>query len=157
LIEHLLDHWTGLSHVLLALAALLFGTLVLFRRKGDRRHRLLGRAWLVSMLGLNVTALLDYELYGHFGPFHWMALISLATVLGGYVSVRRRKPGWKARHAYFMSGSYVGLMAATMAEIASRVPGWQFGLSVTISSALIIIAGVTLMVRMVPGTLKGPR
>ena len=145
----------GLLHVLLALAALLFGTLVVLRRKGNARHRLLGRAYLISMLGLNVTALLNYELFGYFGPFHWMALFSLASVLAGYLVVRGKRPGWKHAHAYFMTGSYVGLLAAAVAEVASRVPGWQFGLSVVISSALVILAGVVLMLRTIPPIIQG--
>lgn len=145
----------GLLHVLLALAAMLFGTLVVFHRKGNARHRLLGRAYLVSMLGLNATALLNYELFGYFGPFHWMALFSLASVLGGYLAVRSKRSGWKSTHAYFMTGSYVGLLAAAVAEVASRVPGWQFGLSVVISSAVVILAGVALMVRRIPPIIQG--
>ena len=157
MIEHLLSHWMGLVHVLLALAALLFGTLVLPFRKGDSRHRLLGRAYLISMVGLNLTALLNYELFGYFGPFHWVALLSLASVLGGYVAVRRKSSGWKHRHAYFMAGSYVGLLAATVAEVASRVPSWPFGISVVVSSLLVILIGVVLMMRMLPGILKSRR
>lgn len=157
MVEHLLDHWMGLLHVLLAVAALLFGTLVLFQRKGNSRHRFLGRAYLVLMLGLNLTALLNYELFGYFGPFHWMALFSLASVLGGYLTVRRKRPGWKHPHAYFMTGSYVGLVAATVAEIASRTPGWPFGFSVVISSVLVILVGVVLMMRMLPAIIQKRR
>lgn len=133
-----------------ALAALFAGALVLVSRKGNRRHRWLGRTYLASMLALNVSSLTIFEVFDGFGAFHWMALISLASVLGGYVSVRRKSPGWKAPHAYFMVGSYVGLVAAAAAEIASRVPGWSFGPSVALSSAVVIVAGVILMLRLVP-------
>jgi uncharacterized membrane protein len=154
LVEHLTDHWMGLLHVVFALASLLTGTLVLLRRKGNATHRRLGRAYLFSMLGLNLTALLNYELFGFFGPFHWMALISLASVLGGYLTVRRKRPGWKHAHAYFMTGSYVGLVAATVAEIASRIPGWTFGASVVVSSVLVILAGIIMMMRMLPAIIQ---
>ena len=42
------------------------------------------------MVGLNVTALSIYRLTGVFGPFHWAALFSLATIVAGVVPVRRR-------------------------------------------------------------------
>ena len=84
-IEHLQNHSLGLVHVLTALAAMFFGAAVIFNRKGTRKHRWMGRSYLAMMLTLNVTALLNYELYGQFGPFHWMVLASLATVIAGYV------------------------------------------------------------------------
>ena len=93
----------------------------------------MGRGYGAAMLGVNLTALMIYELFGRFGPFHWTALASLATLLVGYWSVRRKRPGWRYRHAYFMTGSYVGLLAAAVSETASRVPGWPFGASVIIS------------------------
>ena len=141
--------------MLTALAAILLGAIVLLMRKGTRRHRWLGRSYLFAMLALNATALMDYELFGRFGPFHWMALISLATVVAAYVAARRRAPGWKWRHANFMAGSYVGLMAAATAEVASRVPAWSFAWSVIISSAVVIVAGLWLMKKMLPRTLSG--
>jgi uncharacterized membrane protein len=152
-LEHLQGHPIGLVHVLTAVAALFFGTAVVLSRKGTRRHRWLGRGYLAMMLALNGTALLNYELYGRFGPFHWMVLASLASVVGGYVPTVRRSRGWKYRHAYWMAGSYVGLMAATVAEIASRVPGWSFGPSVVISSGMVILAGLWLMRALLPRTL----
>jgi len=159
MIEHLQVHLLGLVHVLTALLALLFGTLVVLTRKGTHRHRRIGRWYFAFMLAMNGTALLDYELYGRFGPFHWMALISLATVVAGYLAVRNRKAYWKTRHAYLMSWSYVGLIAAASAEVASRVPGWSFGPSVVISSLVIIVVGGLMMHRRIPhiigGSLKG--
>jgi uncharacterized membrane protein len=152
-IQHLLSHWLGLVHLLTAVAALLFGAGVLFFRKGTRRHRWLGRCYLVSMLALNFTALLIYEVFDGFGVFHWLALFSLASVLGGYQAVWRKFPGWKVPHAHFMVGSYVGLVAAAVAEVASRVPGWSFGASVIISSAVALIAGVALMMKLLPRVL----
>ena len=87
-------------------------------RKGTPRHRLAGRLYVFFMWALNVTALMDYELFGYFGPFHWMALISLATVIAGHLAALRKRPGWRQFHAYMMSGSYVGLIAAAFAETA---------------------------------------
>jgi len=102
------------------------------------------------MLGLNGTALLNYELYDRFGPFHWMVLASLATVVAGFVPTWRKAPGWIYRHAYLMAWSYIGLLAAAVAEVASRVPGWSFGPSVVISSVVVIVAGVWMMRKTIP-------
>jgi uncharacterized membrane protein len=138
----------------MALAAMLFGTAVLFCQKGTRKHRWMGRSYVSMMLGLNFTALLNYELYGRFGPFHWMVLASLATVAAGFVPTWRKAPGWIVRHAYFMAWSYIGLMAAAVAEVASRVPGWSFGPSVIISSVVVIVAGVWMMQKTNPHIIR---
>ena len=150
MIEHLQSHSLGLVHFLMALAAMLFGAAVIFIRKGTRKHRWMGRSYVAMMLGLNGTALLNYELYGRFGPFHWMVLASLATVVAGFVPTWRKAPGWIYRHAYFMAWSYIGLMAAAVAEVTSRVPGWSFGPSVVISSVVVIVAGVWMMRKTIP-------
>jgi uncharacterized membrane protein len=149
-IEHLQNHSLGLVHLLTALAAMFFGAAVIFNRKGTRKHRWMGRSYVAMMLALNVTALLNYELYGQFGPFHWMVLASLATVVAGFVPTWRKAPGWIYRHAYFMAWSYIGLMAAAFAEVASRIPGWSFGPSVIISSVIVIVAGVWMMRNTIP-------
>lgn len=154
MVQHLLQHPLGLIHLLTAIAAIIFGAMVLFSTKGTTFHRLVGRLYVGAMWALNITALMDYELFGFFGPFHWMALISLATVIAAHLAVLNKAPGWKLHHAYMMSGSYVGLMAATFAEIASRVPGWSFGYSVIISSIIIIMIGIWMMRVFIPGSLK---
>ena len=105
------------------------------------------------MLALNGTALLIYELYGGFGPFHWMSLVSLATVIAGFAPTWRKAPGWIYPHAYLMAWSYTGLMAAAVAEVASRVPGWSFGPSVVISSLIVIVFGAIMIRKTIPKTI----
>ena len=109
MIEHWQAHPMGFAHLLTALAAILFGTLVIAARKGTPCHSWMGRAYFLSMLALNATALAIYELFGRFGPFHWMALASLATLLAGYLAARRRTPGWMPRWSHpggFSTGVY---------------------------------------------------
>jgi uncharacterized membrane protein len=154
MIQHLLEHPLGLIHFLSALAAIIFGAVVMFSRKGTKLHKLNGRAYVVAMWVLNITALMDYELYGFFGPFHWMALISLATIVFAHLAVIRKGLGWRQKHAYLMAWSYVGLIAAAVAETASRVPGWSFGYSVIISSLIALFIGACLIRIMVPRSLK---
>ncbi len=154
MIEHWQQHPLGFVHIAVSLAALAFGTAVMLCRKGTRRHRRLGRAYLIMMLALNGTALAIYELFGGFGLFHWMALFSLASVLLGYWPAWRRSAGWKVKHAYFMTGSYVGLLAALVSEVATRtaiVPCFE---AVAIASLGVIAVGVWLMRRLLPGILS---
>ena len=150
MLEHSLQHPIGLVHLLLALLAMGFGAAIMLSRKGTQVHRWLGRSYTASMCGLNLTAFLIYELFAGFGLFHWLALISLITVVLGYRHAWRRRPGWKASHAYFMAGSYVGLIAAFAAEILTRTDILPFFSAVAVASFAVIFIGVWLMFRLIP-------
>jgi uncharacterized membrane protein len=141
----------GWIHTIFGLVALAAGGAVLLLPKGTRWHRTLGHLYLTNMLALNISALSIYRLYGHFGPFHWMALGSLLTLIAGMVPVFTRQPKgrWLELHAAFINGSYVGLVAALAAEITTRLPGTEahFGLVVGGTSALVIGVGAALINR----------
>lgn len=118
----------GQFHLATALVSLAAGAVVLLQRKGTRQHRRIGWVYVVAMISLNVSALLIYRLTGTFGPFHVAAFISLATLIAGVSAAWRRKRGdrdWVRRHYEFMSWSYVGLVAAAVAEVATRVSAIQ--------------------------------
>lgn len=148
----------GWIHTIFGIVALLAGTAVIFLRKGTRWHRTLGHVYLTNMVALNVSALFIYRLFGHFGPFHWMALGSLLTLIVGMVPVLTRRPkgSWLELHAAFINGSYVGLVAAFAAEITSRLPGTEnsFGLVVGVTSALVIGVGAALIQRNLPQSIS---
>ena len=150
----------GWIHTFTALAAMGVGALVLLTRKGTRRHRQLGWAFVVSMLLLNGTALLIYRLFGGFGPFHVAAVFSFITVVAGTAAAlsagKARSRGnavARARalelHYQLMTWSYVGLLAAAVSEIATRVPalrprpgpGLVFGITVAVATLLVIGIG----------------
>jgi len=148
----------GWIHMVFGIVALLAGSAVVLLRKGSRWHRALGHVYLTSMISLNVTALFIYRLFGHFGPFHWLALSSLLTLMAGMVPVFTRRPKglWLERHAIFINISFIGLVAATSAEITSRIPGLKeaFGPVVGLTSALVIGIGMALLFRNLPQSIR---
>jgi uncharacterized membrane protein len=137
----------GIAHTTLACIALVLGAIVVVRRKADRLHRTTGHLYVASLLATNITALNIYDLFGQFGPFHVAAIVSLATVIAGMIPVVTRRPRnhWFETHAYFMSWSYVGLVAAAAAETAVRLPAAQFGPAAFAASLLITVAGALLI------------
>lgn len=138
----------GWFHTACALVALGSGAAVLMRRKGTPGHRRMGWVYVASMLLLNGTALMIYRLFGTFGPFHVAAVFSLVTVVGGIVpAVRRRPASWLERHYRWMAGSYVGLCAATVAEVATRMPGFRFWWAVMVSTLAVVVVGAMLIRR----------
>jgi uncharacterized membrane protein len=152
----------GQLHVGTAIVALASGAWVLRQRKGTRQHRRVGWVYAIAMFALNVSALLIYRLTGTFGPFHVAALISLGTVMAGIVAARRRKRGnrdWLRKHYAFMTWSYVGLVAAAVAEIATRAPAIQaiaggptpaFWVTVALVSLAVFIFGGAMIRRRQP-------
>jgi len=148
----------GLVHLIAAFAAVALGALVLFRTKGGRVHRRLGYAYALAMLTVNATALLIYRLTGHFNFLHLLAVISLATLLVGLSFAIRRRPArtWLPFHYCFMGWSYIGLVAALVAESSTRalLPwlkehgftsfNW-FGVVVGATTVLVCVAGAWLL------------
>lgn len=106
-------------HIILGFLSLISGSLVMLQKKGNRNHRLIGRLYLISMLGLNLTSLGIYKLYDGWGFFHWMAIASLIPLLAGYIAILYRKV---SAHYYFMCWSYIGLLCATISEIFVHIP-----------------------------------
>lgn len=113
-----------LTHTIFGFSSLFFGLYVLLKNKGTRRHKTIGKLYVISMVFLNATAFGIYELFSGFGIFHWAATISSLTILGGIAVLifRRRIKNWVVIHYDLMVWSYIGLLAATSNEMFVHVP-----------------------------------
>jgi uncharacterized membrane protein len=145
----------GAMHVVLAITALVAGGAMFLQKKGGRLHRSLGYLYCVALLLVNVSALLVYQDNGGPGPFHILALISLATLSAGFVPAftRADKSGWLHRHAYFMSWSYVGLVAAGVGQMAIKWTDLPAAIAVGLLSTLVVLLGGYMTHRLVPESL----
>jgi uncharacterized membrane protein len=153
----------GAAHGAAAIAALVFGSIVLMQQKGTPAHRALGAAFVAAMIATNLTALGVYRITGQFGPFHALALVSLVTVARGVIVALRRRPGWLVTHYYCMAWSYVALLSAAAAEAIARAPllagviqngrdGMVVGLACV---AVFLVAGFVAIPRLQARTLAG--
>lgn len=115
----------GLVHTILAVAAMVFGSVVLLRPKGDKRHVRIGYAYFWSMIFMNLTAFGIYN-FGGFSLFHGFAIFSLLTLAAGVYPAVKRSMGWYPRHYYFMSWSVVGLYCAFWSEVGTRLLDMQY-------------------------------
>jgi uncharacterized membrane protein len=152
--------WTLLlvSHVTAALTSVLLGGYQVWRRpKGDLRHRLLGRIWVVLMLWTAITSFWIRDINeGAFSWLHVLSVVTLVTVTLGVVNARR---GAIAAHRGNMVGSWLGAVGAMLAAVA--VPGrvvptyavaqprgaLAFGLSVLLTAAVLVVLGAWLASR----------
>ena len=117
--------WLAL-HLAAVIPALPLGGYILWRRKGDRLHRMLGRAWAGLML---LTAFSSFALHGMTGRLSWIHILSVVvcvTVPRGIVQAIR---GDIARHQRSMTLTYAGLVTAGLFTFApGRLLGaWLFG------------------------------
>lgn len=117
------------------------GAVVVALPKGTSRHRVWGTAYAVALVLVNVAAL-SLHLERDFGLFHWLAVASLVTLAVGVspLLLGHRSEAVLATHAYCMTWSYAGLLAAGCGQsavalgedgVAWVVPAVIFGVLVT--------------------------
>jgi len=140
----LIHSTTGLIHLLSCLFALVAGTGILILTKGSVMHKRIGYVYCLSMVIVIGTAFGLYHLFGRFGPFHFAALISAATLAAGMIPVLFRTKSWLSLHLSFMYYSVIGLYAAFASEIIVRIPGIAFGPAVGIATALVMMTAIYL-------------
>lgn len=133
----------GLFHLIVSMLSILFGTTILFMEKGTKRHKQIGYAYIVSMLGVVVTSFMMYRLFGRFGIFHVAAIISAITILLGIIPAILRKPAksWFSWHYGFMYWSVIGLYSAFAAELLVRIPQQPFFRMVGFASFGVAVIG----------------
>jgi uncharacterized membrane protein len=96
------------THTLAAIAALIVGAILLFKRKGTFNHRLLGWLWVVLMASV---ALLSFGIQRN--GFSWIHLLSTVTLGMLIVGVRSARNHNGMQHGKTMKGIYVGALVIT--------------------------------------------
>ena len=110
------------AHVVAALSALGAGAAVLFFPKGTHTHRVIGSVYVLALVLVNLAAL-SLHRENTFGVFHTLAVASLVTITVGFspLLLGKRSPPVIATHAYCMTWSYAGLVAAGCGQLAVAV------------------------------------
>lgn len=111
---HFLLSWT---HIVTAVLSLIFGTVVLFGRKGNGRHKKIGKYYFYSMLISNVTALFIYNATGSWFFPHSFAIATLITLVPGFLVTRiKRYRHWQRVHIISFVLSYYMLIGGAINE-----------------------------------------
>ena len=140
--------------MLAACSALLVGAAVLLLPKGTQTHRVIGTVYVLALVLVNVAAL-SLHRESTFGVFHALAVVSLVTIAVGLTPLLfgRRSPVVIATHAYCMTWSYAGLVAAGCGQltvaVGQDVGAWVVPVAI---AAVLSISGVVIFGR-VPSTL----
>ena len=112
-----------LPHLTAALSALVFGVVMLARRKGTASHKVLGRVWVVLMLTVAISSLW----IPRFLHFTWIHLFTLLTLVSLPRALYRIRTGDVKGHAAVMKGLFIAGLG--IAGIFTLVPGacWVTG------------------------------
>ncbi len=116
---------------------------------------MIGTVYVVALLLVNVAAL-SLHREDTFGVFHALAVVSLVTIAAGLspLLLGKRSPMVIANHAYCMTWSYAGLVAAGCGQLGAAV-GQDFGAWVVpvVIGTVLSISAVVIFGR-VPSTLE---
>jgi uncharacterized membrane protein len=117
----------GQIHLISGIVALIFGGAVLMAKKGTSIHRKVGYLYVFSMGVLIISSFFIYRLFGKFGLFHFLSLVSTFSLLAGMIPMLKkvRTPKDYETHFKRMYWSVTGLYAAFAAESFVRIP--KFG------------------------------
>ena len=142
------------GHVLAAVSALLAGAAVLLVPKGTHNHRVIGTVYVLALVLVNLAAL-SLHRENTFGVFHALAVASLVTIALGLspLLLGKRSPPVIATHAYFMTWSYAGLVAAGCGQLVVAVGPGDGGWAVPVVIGTVLSISGVVIFRRVPSIL----
>jgi uncharacterized membrane protein len=148
--------FAGAIHATLAMFGIVAGLAQFLRPKRGAGHRARGYAFVYAMLVADAAALMMFQFTGRFNMLHVGAIANLLCVIAAVIPVLRnpRPSNWKYLHYYWMSWSYVGLMAGAATQLvvrtvhlAGRGQAWTVTAVMTI---LVTAIGFILIIRYRP-------
>ena len=118
----LLKTITSVAHILAASLSLIFGTIVIFGKKGTSKHRKLGLYFFYAMLINNVTALFILNAFGKWFFPHYLAIACLVVIIPGIIAVKLKHKYWLKIHIICLVISYYLLIGGAINETFLHVP-----------------------------------
>ena len=106
----------SLTHTITASLSLIFGTIVLFGKKGDSKHRKFGLWYFYAMLVNNITALVIVNVFGKWFFPHYLAIACLIVIIPGIIAIKRKHKYWLKIHIISMIISYYLLIGGAINE-----------------------------------------
>lgn len=94
-------------HLLTVLPAAVIGAVILFRRKGTRVHRLLGKVWVVLMIATAASTFFIHtiDMFHGFSPIHLLSIFVIVGCIRAVMAARRHDI---RTHSNIMRGTYIG-------------------------------------------------
>ena len=114
-------------HTAASVLALISGGTIFFMAKGTPQHKKMGYVYSVSMLIVLVTSFFIFDLFGQFGVYHALSIVSFVTLMIAlaFPIFGRKNKNWIEHHMIWMGYSYVGLVMAGGSHLFSVFPEWS--------------------------------
>lgn len=113
-------------HVGCGVTAVGCGAGAMLTRKGSRRHRRLGRLYLIALTGLGlsapVLAAIDWAHRWHLAA---LGMLALAAAALGFSAVRMARPARLPVHITGMGTAYIVMITAFYVDNGPRLPLWD--------------------------------
>tara|TARA_A100001035_G_scaffold45291_1_gene32160 strand:+ start:203 stop:565 length:363 start_codon:yes stop_codon:yes gene_type:complete len=106
------------SHIFLAVAAVIIGSINLFSIKGTTKHKVIGWIWVITMLYVSFSSFWIKELND--GTFSWIHILTIWVIISLLFAIYFIKKKKILLHKIFMIGNMIGL---TIAGIFTLYPG----------------------------------
>jgi uncharacterized membrane protein len=144
----------AVGHLLAAICALVVGGTVLLLPKGTPTHRAIATVYALALVLVDVAALLLHR-ESAFGIFHALAVVSLVTIAIGLAPLLagKRSPQVIATHAYCMTWSYAGLVAAGSGQLTVTVARDSGPWVVPVVIGIVLVSGGVAIFAREPTTL----
>ncbi len=137
-----------LVHTVASILALLSGGVIFLTPKGTVKHKKVGYVYAGSMLVLLITSFFIFDLFGDFGIYHTLSIVSFATlaIALSFPLAFRSKPNWVEHHMIWMGYSYIGLIMAGGSHMFQLFPDWSGSLRMILFWGLPYIIGSYLII-----------
>lgn len=113
-------------HVLAGLTSVVTGLLATTARKRPGRHPKAGYVylWGIGVVAATATVMAVIRRHEDWHLF-LVATVAFGLAMFGWQARRRHRPGWPARHAIGMGGSYIALFTGFYVDNGQRLPLWD--------------------------------
>lgn len=137
----------SIIHTFFSILALISGALIFLTKKGTKQHKKIGYLYSISMILLLITSFGLFSLWGDFGVFHALSIVSLFTLaIALYFPLAgRNKKKWVEHHLLWTGYSYVGLIMAAGSHLFRVFPNWPNWLRIFLFWILPYLIGTILI------------
>jgi uncharacterized membrane protein len=142
-------------HTAFSILALLAGIIFLLP-KGTRKHKKIGYVYTTSMVICVVTSFGLFNLWGSFGVYHVLSIVSFLTLMIAlyFPLFGRKNNNWIVLHSIWMGYSYVGLIMAAGSHLFGVFPNWPNWLRIGLFWVIPYVIGSILIFRNKDGAAK---
>lgn len=130
-------------HAAAASISFFLGPFILFRKKGDAQHKILGRLWAFTMAVTIASSFFIFGIrtFGLFGPIHIISVLASFSLVR---AVHLARIGRIVAHQRSMRGLYFGalIVAGLFTFLPNRIMSEVFFNGHELSGFLIVMTGV---------------